>query len=677
MLSVDAYLKAVAGLVCAAFGLALALGRPRRAPTLYLSAFLLLIAANQASEALRALVPPEDPRHLLGWRTARVFAALDPLFLLLFAASYPHREGQASPRALLATLVAAGVLALWVGWTPPVGHGSLADHLFNVSVGVFTALVYGVVLAWAFRGLLAEPGEVAWRYLVPAVVVVTLPQWAQTATSGVSLGLVWTASHETPAAYAFGLLLGFVAGPLVAWALLRRAARRHPPDAPTRRLLVLTAACTLLLMAVLNAYAFHRALLGLGLPLPLGEGLQPAGRSGAAVRWLLFGALVSVAVLRHDAMGLRLAARRRAARVLMGVVLFTAAALAFAFARLADGARTLDLPPVALLGIALLLVLSQGFRSVVDVVAARAYGVPMPGDLAARQQAYRLAAGRALARGVDPAADPGLARLREELALDEPVARALERSADAEVDAPLVPGHLVAGRYRVDRLLGRGGSGRVFLARDETLRRQVVLKEVPEGAEGERALREARLAGSVQHPYVVTVHDVVPRPGGPLLVTEFVPGGTLDDLLARRGPLPPREALPLLERLLEGLAAVHATGIVHRDLNPSNVLLQAPEVPKLADFGIASARRPTMGLGEGPHAGTPGFTAPEQARGEPATPRADVYAAGLLARRLVAAPLPQAVEAVVARALREDPAERWADAGEMLAALRGAVQTVQ
>ncbi|HEX2021577.1 MAG TPA: serine/threonine-protein kinase, partial [Candidatus Thermoplasmatota archaeon] len=236
-------------------------------------------------------------------------------------------------------------------------------------------------------------------------------------------------------------------------------------------------------------------------------------------------------------------------------------------------------------------------------------------------------------------------------------------------------GQLVAGRYRVGRALGRGGGGRVFLAEDAVVRRAVVLKEVPLDApeRADVALREARAAGSVGHPNVVAVHDVVRRARSLLLVQEHVQGGSLADAVAARGRLPAGEGARMLEDALRGLAAVHARGVVHRDLKPANLLVAADGAVKIADFGLArlAAERETREAGRWGVSGTPAFMAPEQLAGEAATARTDVHAVGLVARACFE-PLPPAVEAVVARALERDPAARWADAGEMLDALRRA-----
>ncbi|HWH07942.1 MAG TPA: serine/threonine-protein kinase, partial [Candidatus Thermoplasmatota archaeon] len=397
-------------------------------------------------------------------------------------------------------------------------------------------------------------------------------------------------------------------------------------------------------------------------------GLGSVGRAAAALRWLLFGAAASMAVFRDDLLGMSLAARRRAARATLGLAFVLAAAVGLLALDAAwGGGGSVGLPHlVALAGAALV---SQGFRRLVDRAAARVYGVPLPGDALAAREAYRRAAALAASRGRVPENDPALARLRDELGLDEPTARLLARLADEDL-GPLAAGQAVAGRYQVERFLGRGAAGRAFVATDLVLGRRVVLKEVLTDGAHDASIQEARLAGALQHPAVVTVHDVLQRPGRAIIVQEHVPGGTLADRLAARGPYGLAAGAEVLRALVGGVAAVHDRGILHLDIKPENVLLVDDCTPKLGDFGVARLRGATLGAA-GP-VGTPGYAAPELLRGEPPTPACDVHALGRLALRCLGAPLPPAVEAVLARAVDADPARRPATAGALLADLERA-----
>jgi hypothetical protein len=187
---------------------------------------------------------------------------------------------------------------------------------------------------------------------------------------------------------------------------------------------------------------------------------------------------------------------------------------------------------------------------------------------------------------------------------------------------------------RIGRL-GRGGMGVVDLARgpDGT---QVALKRLTLHGSAEeiararqRIDREAEVLTRLDHPNVVPLLEVLVEGDELTLVMPYLPGGTLADRVSRHGPAPAAEVLRLADALGGALAAAHRAGVVHRDLKPANVLFDAEGVPHLADFGVASSRGDTAGLTAiGTVVGTPGFMAPEQARGEEAAQAADVFALG-------------------------------------------------
>lgn len=192
---------------------------------------------------------------------------------------------------------------------------------------------------------------------------------------------------------------------------------------------------------------------------------------------------------------------------------------------------------------------------------------------------------------------------------------------------------MIAGRYSLDREIGRGGMGAVWLGRDEVLGRPVALKRVglvPGGTSPdlERAEREARLAARLNHPHVVAVFDLVDEAGERWLVMEHVPGTTLAELVRRRGPLPPDRAAQLLAQAADALAAAHAAGIVHRDVKPSNMLVSESGRVKLSDFGIARAEADASLTQTGLVTGSPAYLAPEVASGRLATPPSDVWSLG-------------------------------------------------
>jgi eukaryotic-like serine/threonine-protein kinase len=197
-------------------------------------------------------------------------------------------------------------------------------------------------------------------------------------------------------------------------------------------------------------------------------------------------------------------------------------------------------------------------------------------------------------------------------------------------------GYLVSGRYRLLEPIGRGAMGVVWRGRDELLDREVAVKEVRAAALAaaenhdayQRTLREARAAARLNHPGVITVFDVVEEDGRPWIVMELVHARSLDRLVAEDGPLRPLDAARVGGRLLSALSCAHAAGVLHRDVKPANVLLGADGAVVLTDFGIATLAGDPALTQAGMVFGTPGFTAPERIRGEPATPASDLWSLG-------------------------------------------------
>jgi eukaryotic-like serine/threonine-protein kinase len=192
---------------------------------------------------------------------------------------------------------------------------------------------------------------------------------------------------------------------------------------------------------------------------------------------------------------------------------------------------------------------------------------------------------------------------------------------------------LIAGRYTLDREVGRGGMGAVWLARDETLGRDVAIKRIGTAPGGEsadlaRAEREARLAARLNHPHVVAVFDLITEGDERWLVMEYVDGVTLSGLVQRDGALTPDQASPLIRQAADALAAAHAAGIVHRDVKPSNILVTSDGQVKLSDFGIARAEADASLTQTGLVTGSPAYLAPEVASGQMATTASDVWSLG-------------------------------------------------
>ena len=189
------------------------------------------------------------------------------------------------------------------------------------------------------------------------------------------------------------------------------------------------------------------------------------------------------------------------------------------------------------------------------------------------------------------------------------------------------PGTMLADRYRIVGLLGRGGMGEVYRADDLKLARPVALKFLPEAMERDpgrlaRFLNEVRTALEVTHPNVCRVHDIGETGGRHFLTMEYVDGEDLATLLRRVGHLPEERAIRVARQLCAGLAAAHAQGVLHRDLKPANVMIDGRGEVKIADFGLAGAA--DRFEGQEIRVGTPAYMAPEQIAGREVTVSSDV-----------------------------------------------------
>lgn len=269
--------------------------------------------------------------------------------------------------------------------------------------------------------------------------------------------------------------------------------------------------------------------------------------------------------------------------------------------------------------------------------------------------------------------------------------------------ADLVPGTLLAQRFRIESMLGIGGMGVVYRATDLALGVAVAVKLLrPELAirpdAFERFRQELLLARQVSSPRVVRIHDIAQHQDRWLISMDLIEGESLDRLLDRRGALPVDEALKIARQLAEGLAAAHAREVIHRDLKPSNVLIDGQGDARISDFGVARSLGSSGFTQAGAVVGTPDYLSPEQARGGPIDGRSDLYALGLilyemltgqqafagttaaesLSQRLVRAPppvtvlrpdVPPWVRRLVDRLLQPRPAHRFADAAALIRAI--------
>ncbi|HEY2585686.1 MAG TPA: serine/threonine-protein kinase, partial [Tepidisphaeraceae bacterium] len=270
-----------------------------------------------------------------------------------------------------------------------------------------------------------------------------------------------------------------------------------------------------------------------------------------------------------------------------------------------------------------------------------------------------------------------------------------EGEGEAE-QLPSVPG------FEVEGVLGRGGMGIVYRARDLVLRRRVALKMLLSGAyagrvERARFLREARAVALLQHPHVVQVYEIGEHESRPYFAMEWVEGGSLAQAIAGV-PQAPAKAAALVEVIAQAIDAAHRAGIIHRDLKPANVLLTADGTPKVGDFGLAlqpSDEEPSL-TRAGTRIGTPSYMAPEQASGRAGTvgPATDIYSLGAILYEMLTgrppfrggtateterqvlsdepvppsrlrAKVPRDLETICLKCLEKDPARRYATAAAL------------
>jgi serine/threonine-protein kinase len=262
------------------------------------------------------------------------------------------------------------------------------------------------------------------------------------------------------------------------------------------------------------------------------------------------------------------------------------------------------------------------------------------------------------------------------------------------------------GRYEVVSELGRGAMGVVYRATDPVLGRTVAIKTInlsidpDERAEYEaRFNQEAKAAGSLNHPAIVTIYDLGRTENLAYMAMEFIDGRELKDLIGNGQPLPAAQAISIAAQVAEGIAYAHQRGVVHRDIKPANIMVLANGMAKLTDFGIARIQRSDVKTRTGVLLGSPKYMAPEQVLGQAIDHRADIFALGIvLYEALTGKPpfsgnslealmyqtttvnppppsridpaLPEMLDLIVARALEKKPEDRYQDASELAADLR-------
>ena len=259
----------------------------------------------------------------------------------------------------------------------------------------------------------------------------------------------------------------------------------------------------------------------------------------------------------------------------------------------------------------------------------------------------------------------------------------------------------VGNRYRIIRTLGSGGMADVYLAHDEVLHRDVALKVLsPRYANDEefvkRFKKEAQSAAALSHPNIVPIYDRGELEGGTHYMTmEYVPGGTLKDRIRQEGPLTPQEAVEVALQVAQALDTAHRSGLIHRDVKPHNILLTESGDAKVADFGIVRAVNATTTTSQNLILGTAQYMSPEQARGEPVSPKSDLYSLGVVLYEMLTGELPhnngnpaqvaaktanecqrsprevdpripEGINAVTLRLLDKEPAKRYSGASELI-----------
>ena len=223
---------------------------------------------------------------------------------------------------------------------------------------------------------------------------------------------------------------------------------------------------------------------------------------------------------------------------------------------------------------------------------------------------------------------------------------------------------IVEGKYKIDRLLGKGGMGAVFLARDLALDRDVAIKVLPPDISQDdhvvkRFQQEAKTAAKLDHTNIIPIYRVESEGGLNYFVMKYISGTSLEDLLEEKRPLPVDEIQRVLWQAAVALGHAHTRGIVHRDVKPANIMFDHDGKVMLTDFGISKALQAASGFtGTGMIIGTPHYMAPEQAKGQPVDGRADQYSLGVVGYRMVTGALPfggDSIHTILYKHIFEDP----------------------
>lgn len=699
-LDVGALVGALSGVAVAVLGLSILPIKPRKPAAISFSVFAVLWGAAVLAGNMAQMAADVDTG--LVWIYLMLLLYI-PLYLPLlhFASAYPWPSNPLAerPSYLAAAALPAAAIALLYAAEPGlfVAGGGLTEAglpyvdpgpLFDVVVDGNSLLAPLAALSIVFAKLRTAESEVE-RDRLALITVAFLLYVSYRGADAIVTGLLdGAAALESFGVWPFAVIVGSSAACLVG-TLIILALQIKSKELPRRDLVVMAGTLPLLT--------------------GLGEGiLQLQGVIGYSTVGLWRLATVAVfayALARYELFDIELRLRRAvpAAAYVVGTI----GAIALLWGIWGTSFQQVPfLGVTASLGMAAVLV--PTYRWARRGVESLAPGLDEPEYIYQRKlEVYRAALEEAHARRSTVGAEETfLADLRGRLGISEEEHRVLAAMLDSDVAGSDARTAGSDERFEVVEKLGRGSFGRALLARDTVLDREVVLKE-PTGPwlrneDGrEMFLREAKLAARLSDPNVVQIHEIMQDPDPPVLVLEYVPGGSLEDRLEAAGSLPVDDAVAAIEDVLSGLSAIHAEGIVHRDLKPANLLVDDGGTVKITDLGIAhppdeEQLRTTL-VTRGTHPGTVAYMSPEQVEGRSLGPESDLYAVGAILHRLLTGEhyldlrglpdhrarqaivsrvpdldhplIPEDLRTVLARALRNTPDERYSSAEEMAADL--------
>lgn len=690
---------------------------PRQPANQFLAFFLFLICGNFAAQFFIGAYR-NDPADQRQWEyVGLLFLIWDPATLVYFASVFPQRSFFATRRWAFSLLAATPTIFTLLFFADPESF-RLPHPWPKRLLILYMALAYAYcLLVLLFSRIPPETTARRQQTLVMTLgfSVALIPRFGLIADDlGLFAELAFGAYGWRRTTTRVGIALGVF---ILLWAISRAYARRHPGEPPrgyqvpfvfrwTLFFLLLTVLFWILGSVAAYQGAFSaRETLNLYYPL----------------RWILFALIVGYAIAKFQVFDVEI----RFKRFLGRLAVFTAAALAFGagyfglnlvLPKVFEDPRAASALLSATLAVLVALATRHPLARLTDlllprVAADESYVRGRKLEVYGAHLEAAAAEGR-LRRTPDALLES--VRLRLGITMEEHHAleRLLRRSTTPpkRLEDRIASGDPLFGRYRVLQRLDAGAFADVFLADDLERRARVVLKRLHPGFGQDESvlksfLREAEVAGRVQHPNVVPVHEVLRDGPDAYLVLDFVEGGNLQEFLSHSGARPVSEAARIARDLLNGLEAVHRLAVYHRDLKPSNILLSRDGRALITDFGVAHVPNleKTGSTLRGAPPGTVAYMSPEQALGRPVDGRADTYAVGALLFELTTArPLhpwkglgefelrqrvargvpktqlqqaPKELRIFLGKALAREPSDRFQTPAEMLEALNQAVPT--